>query len=598
MTDLPTGHPPVPEVRARIARLIEEELLEILFQPIVDLRTGTVAGYEALARPRPESSFDGPGELFASAEAVGLTNEVEGIARRLALRSAEDWADRAHLFLNNSPLVLLGQSFVEAIASEIEASAVARDQVVLEITERTNESVLDPLGGRAQVLRQLGFQIALDDVGAGISGLNQIMAIRPNWIKLDRDLIAGIELDPLKQNMMRLFVQFTRLSNMNLVAEGIEREEELEWLVLLGVTHGQGFLLARPGQVDPEREQGIKRRVVDMHERIASRRGRTVGAVRLSSLARPVRVCERTEPVRSLRDEVGLNSARDGVVVLDGRRYVGWVDAADWQGADDALPIGSLPVRPAPLVGRDITVLEGLEVIASRDPSDQLLPLILQQEGAARGVVTLRDLLLAVVEANRETHAHQSPLMGLPSRVDADRWIADQIRTGVPYHTAFIDLRDFDAYNIAYGTEMGDAMLLRLVGLARSTVLDEDRDGSAILAHLGEDRFFLGMHDDRRARLAGLIDAFRGIVSEFFTAVDVDGGCYTYLDPAGRRRTLPLTSVRVVLLDSVLSKVTVPRQLYDQARRVRAGESGDADWCDTAILTDRRTPTEQHRSVA
>ena len=101
---------------------------------------------------------------------------------------------------------------------------------------------------------------------------------------------------------------------------------------------------------------------------------------------------------------------------------------------------------------------------------------------------------------------------GLPSRVQADQWITNHIRTADPCHVVFVDIREFDAYNAAYGHDKGDEMLIRLVGLIKSHLVDVI-DGATFFAHLGEDRFMLTFTRDPRSRLLELLDGFEDTAS-------------------------------------------------------------------------------------
>lgn len=207
------------------------------YQPLVDLATGRVAGYEALAR-FDDQGRRSPDRWFAHARSCGYGPELE--AR--ALLAALSGTGRPHgtfLCLNVSP---------EALTSPVVRAALPADlhDLVIEVTEHDLVSGGIAVEETLAELRLRGARIAVDDVGVGHAGLAQVMRLRPDLVKLDRSLVAGLDLDPGKVALVESFVRFARRVGAAVCAEGIEREEELTLLAELDVTYGQGFALGRP----------------------------------------------------------------------------------------------------------------------------------------------------------------------------------------------------------------------------------------------------------------------------------------------------------------------------------------------------------------
>jgi diguanylate cyclase (GGDEF)-like protein len=208
-----------------------------VFQPLVSLSTGQVAGYEALARfPHPPARR--PDEWFAVAQRVGLGPDLEARAVRAATQAAGRPAG-TFLSFNLSASALMSDAALDSLPYDL-------THIVIEITE--NERVADDerLTERLRPLRARGARIAVDDAGAGYSGLQQVMRIQPDIIKLDRSLVANVDSDPAKAALIDSFVRFARRTGAAVCAEGIETPEELKVLADLDVTYGQGFGLARP----------------------------------------------------------------------------------------------------------------------------------------------------------------------------------------------------------------------------------------------------------------------------------------------------------------------------------------------------------------
>jgi diguanylate cyclase (GGDEF)-like protein len=234
--------------RARDQREEIEALLDradavtAVYQPILDLRTGLVAGYEALAR-FPKGTPNNPSEWFAQAHRCGLGFQLEARAITAAL---EGRARPANTFLsvNVSPSALCSPEVMAALPQDLHG-------VLVEITE--NEHVPDDPAFHAvrDEINRRGGKFAVDDAGSGYAGLRQLMQLRPDVLKLDRSVVDGVSDDPAKAALVASLVRYARDMDATLCAEGIETLEDLELLADLDVTYGQGYVIARPAPAWP-----------------------------------------------------------------------------------------------------------------------------------------------------------------------------------------------------------------------------------------------------------------------------------------------------------------------------------------------------------
>ena len=209
-------------------------------QPLVDLRGGRVVGYEALAR-FPEEAGWTPDRWFAEAGALGLGPQLEGAAVRSALRLLPDLPPGTSMAVNLSPEALCSD---DRIVDRLADSSPHR--VVVELTEHARVAYSQQLTDRLVALREAGIRIAVDDAGSGYAGLEHILHLGPEVLKLDRVLVQGIAAHPGRQAMCEAMVRFTQRTGAELVAEGVETDADLEELRRLGVGLAQGFLLGRP----------------------------------------------------------------------------------------------------------------------------------------------------------------------------------------------------------------------------------------------------------------------------------------------------------------------------------------------------------------
>ncbi len=224
----------------RIQEAIRGDVLETVFQPIVDLLDGRVRGVEALSRfmTRPRRS---PATWFAEAASHGLLTQLELAAARQALDHLDRIPEDVYLSVNVSPETLRDPRLAHLLRGR------RAEQVVLELTERSPIADYDEVRACLDEIRALGVRLAVDDVGSGFSGLGHVVELSPDLLKFDRSLVSGIDSDHTKSALVARLTSFTDEVGMEVVAEGIETEAELDALREIGVGTGQGFLLGRPG---------------------------------------------------------------------------------------------------------------------------------------------------------------------------------------------------------------------------------------------------------------------------------------------------------------------------------------------------------------
>ncbi len=226
------------EQRAEIEGvLVDPDGIAIVYQPIMDLRTGRIAGYESLSRFNREPRRT-PDLWFAQAHRYGLGYALEAKAIACAL-AAPGRPAGAYLTFNVSPSSLLSEEVRSVLPERLEG-------LVIEITENELVSGDEALLENLAALRERGARLAVDDTGAGYAGLTHVMRLQPDIIKLDRALTTGVDTDPGKGSLISSFVRYARDIDADVCAEGVETLDELERLADLDVAFGQGYGIARP----------------------------------------------------------------------------------------------------------------------------------------------------------------------------------------------------------------------------------------------------------------------------------------------------------------------------------------------------------------
>jgi EAL domain-containing protein (putative c-di-GMP-specific phosphodiesterase class I) len=231
---------------SEISDVLAGGVLTMVFQPVVDLLCGDVAGVEALARFN-STPLRPPNEWFAQAAQVGLGTTLELHAVQQAITHIGFLDPDQFMSVNVSPTTATTEELRECVA------VAPGNRVILELTEHVQVADYDALWPSFDELRAQGVRIAVDDAGAGYAGLQHILRLQPDIVKLDHDLTHDIHRDPARQALASAMATFAKDIGAALVAEGIENEDELDTLRDMGVPWGQGYHLARPGALPLDR---------------------------------------------------------------------------------------------------------------------------------------------------------------------------------------------------------------------------------------------------------------------------------------------------------------------------------------------------------
>lgn len=232
-----------------LTELLDEERFTSVLQKIVHSNAPTrVFAREALLRGigRDESVIH-PVYLFDAARGCGMLDRLELAARKAAVHRMVVDAIAENLFINVTPSAIEDPmaSLTETIAC-IDAAGVPHARIVFEIVESDKATDLPSLQRLLASHRAAGFRVALDDVGAGYSGLNLLHQLRPDFIKLDMELVHGVTTDPYKALITKKILEIATELGIESIAEGVESQDELDWVRDNGATYAQGYIIARP----------------------------------------------------------------------------------------------------------------------------------------------------------------------------------------------------------------------------------------------------------------------------------------------------------------------------------------------------------------
>jgi len=240
-----------------LKRLLLEECIYTLFQPIVDINTLEIIGYEALSRGPKNTEYVSPILLFLLAAKSGLSFELDRLCRKKAFERVKDLLPNTKIFVNTLATTIHDPEFrghyLEQLFKDME---IKPENVVFEISEKLAIDNYEIFRSALKDYTDIGIVHANDDLGSGHSDLERIMELNPGYLKVDISLIRGIDKSRIKQEIVKSMKNLAKGISSVIIAEGIETKEEYETLKALNIQYGQGFLFATPQEnIDPDKKK-------------------------------------------------------------------------------------------------------------------------------------------------------------------------------------------------------------------------------------------------------------------------------------------------------------------------------------------------------
>jgi diguanylate cyclase (GGDEF)-like protein len=550
-----------------IQGLIAGEALYTLFQPIIDGATREPIGHEALTRG-PDGPLELPNALIAAAAAAGLSIPLERRCLESALRSFRALQIEGRLFLNLLPQTLLDwANLAEWLGAQLAANQIDPHDVVLEVTEHglTEDEVL--LAAAVAPLRALGCDIAIDDLGAGSSGLKTWAAIRPDYVKVDRYFVAGIEQDAVRGEILRSVVDMGRVTGCRVIAEGIENREQYAMLLELGVDYLQGYLLGRPQRV-PDGNSAV----------LGGLETITVGPTAdcAEHLVLPIPGVAANTQVGEVLDIFRANSEWTALAVLESERPVGLVYR------DELLIFLSRPLHPeiynrkpiSSVMTRETVQIEARarldqvsRVVTARSARPQRDDFIITRNGLYLGLGRTFDLLRQITAQQIQAARHSNPLTGLPGNREIQRHLSQWLARRRHFVACHLDLDHFKAFNDAYGYARGDQVLLHVSQVISQIV----RPRVDFVGHVGGDDFvFLMRSQDWTLRLIAIIEELAASLVNFHSSEHRGAGGLVGVDRDGTTRRFPLLSASIAAFEIDSSNLITPDIIAESLRQTKA----------------------------
>lgn len=538
----------------QLDEIIRKRRLSAVFQPIVRMSNASITGYEGLIRGPSDSPLHSPLMLFQAARKYGRSLEVEYLSRAVVLQTFAQLKLPGKLFLNVSPDTLLMEGWESGSTLQcIAESALQPHQIVIELTENSSSLEYVVLRNATQHYRDMGFEIAMDDLGEGFSSLRMWSEIRPDYVKVDKHFIQNINLDPVKLQFVRSIQEIAKNSGCRVIVEGVETHAELVTIRDLGVAFGQGYQFAHP-HARPETHlpasvlatlKGVAGLIISSPSYYLQ------GNATVANLVKYIKPVD----VETTNDEVFSIFKNDeklySIPVLTGEHPVGlisrhnMIDRFAQPFTKELFGRRSCTsmMDEAPLmVDRSVSLHELSGRILNMEPYHLSAGFIITDRDVYFGMGSGHDLLREITQMQIAAARYANPLSGLPGNVPINEHIDRLLQRGTSFVIGYFDLDNFKPYNDVYGFRMGDEFI-KLVSklLQEAAQLEQD-----FIGHIGGDDFIaLFQCTDWESHCQQLLQKFASAAPSLYKAEDIARNGIESEDRQGNRVFHPIISLSI-----------------------------------------------------
>lgn len=555
-----------------ISQIIHDEDITTLYQPIVNLITGEIMGYEALSRGPEWSRFFSPINLIQEAEKFDLAYDLEFLMRKMAFKNMNGILPTQKLFVNVNPGFIKKEHTGFGRTQEmLHGTRITSKNVVFELTERTMINDYTTFNSILEHYRKQDYKIAIDDVGAGYSGLRTIQEIEPNYIKIDMELIRDIDKDSFKEALIQAFLSFSNTTNIQLIAEGIETENELRKLIQMGVHFGQGYFLQRPQKEHiPLREsvlELIQKENSDQKElHIFSDYKAMIGSIAISSTFVNSNIsCEQTKVLFE-------NSQAEGFVIVEDKKPIGIIMRdklltilSNTYGLSlyGKKKVSHIMDESILMVDYHTPLTEVSKRAMARDKQNLYDITVITRGGNYFGSVTITSLLKALLEVETQIAKELNPLTKLPGNGTIHRVLNDLVHFSKDCSIVYLDLDEFKPYNDCYGFECGDRMLQCLGEIVRESVKGI-MPLNSFVGHIGGDDFLFVIEageEQVRESCQSIINKFTAMTKQFYNPEDLEKGFYVSTNRQGVQKKFDFVTISMAGFVGDLTRFTTIHEL-------------------------------------
>ncbi len=569
-----------------LEQVLAEEQLRPTFQPIVDARAADIYGYEALIRGPSGTSLASPAVLFERAIAESRLLELDLLARRLCIQQFARLELPGFLFVNVMPQALLEPSHREGLTLQfLQREGVSPERVIIELTEQHAIDNYAVFRDAIDHYRGMGFRVALDDLGAAYSGLRHWSEFQPDFIKIDRPLIEGLDQCREKRRFIDWLQEAALDMGCEVIAEGVETLGEYQCLWSRQWRFLQGYHFARPEAEPP-------RRLLNLMGSNAKRGSRYSGTV--SSVCRPVAAFDAYTPITEVARHLTSDGSRVQAIPVteNGRPYGIIRHEALVSYFANPYAYALYASRPAKaFVDREASPISAdtaLEVLSERITESPGTPeedvIVTDAQGYYMGMASIIDLLRRITQLQLRNARHAHPLTNMPGNLPIHDELTRRLEQSEAFIAVYCDLDHFKAFNDRYGYAAGDDLILALARLLQCHF----NGRQDFIGHVGGDDFLLLLPPGEwRSRCEALLQAFDEEAPRHYDPDDREAGGMWVPDRQHIPRFFPVCSLSLAALPIQQGADHHPRHVSD---RLSALKSQAKAMPGSSLFSERRDP--------
>jgi len=536
------------EAVKKLFDVIEQQRIEVLFQPLIDLANSSIIGYEGHIRGPSDDLLHSPERLFRLARKAGKLLELENLFCRLTVDNFAELKLQGLLFLRLNADVFLTHKFKEIqLTQAVENAGIDPQRVVVTLCLHDAHDVSSPnlLPKIISRYTELGYKVAVEDQGEVFTMLQSHHEFLPSCVKINPFLIQDVNKDPSKARLIKSLLEIAETKGFIIIASGIETRGELLLARELGISIGQGSFIARPNK-KPARTtpRDVSNTLASPNQKFSNEHN---GIDAILEKAPVFTLENNNEEVFQVFEN---NPQLSLVAVTNNKLPVGLLNrsvfinrfARPYQRELYGKKSCSTFMDPEPLiVDKNISIQE-LSRLLAEDQRHVSLGFIFTENGLYLGVGTSQKLIHEITEMQIQSARYANPLTGLPGNAPIDEHIDILLAGSEAFYVCYFDLDNFKPFNDVYGFSMGDAMIQMT-----AKVINEQCDAELdFVGHIGGDDFIaLFRSADWETRCRIILEEFGKNVMSFFAPNDVERGGYITENRRGEKEFHNLTSLSI-----------------------------------------------------
>ncbi len=565
-------------IKNELNYIIEKNQIRSVFQPIISLRDGQILGHEALSRITCKSIISNTEELFQLAGECNRLWDLELLCRVKSLEAAfiqmkPPYAKK--LFVNVNPKVMHDIKFRDGFTIEyLTKYNIIPENIIFEITEREAIHDMESFQGAVEHYKKQHYKIAIDDAGAGYSGLNLISDIHPHYLKLDMKLIRNIDKDSLKYVLVKSLIDFSKITNISLIAEGIETKEELKALINLGIQYGQGYYIQKPDEVMKEIDSDLIQFILDMNQKRNNNLGIKLSNLYIENITKNTRTISPSTKVEQVFDDFKENPDVYGMCIVLQEKVLGIITRENLILKVSGRYGFSLYQRKeiSDIMDKDYlevdyhTPINTVSYLAMERENNKIYDMIVvTKEGKYYGTVTVKDLLQKTTEIDIANAKNLNPLSGLPGNLIIEQEITQCITFKSEYSIFYIDIDNFKAYNDVYGIENGDKVIKIL-----ANIILKYKGDNIFVGHVGGDDFIMISDNYNWHEISeSIIGDFEKEARMMYTQEDRERGYIISTNRHGLIEEFPLASLTISVVSNKKKNYYSGNELTEELARLK-----------------------------